>query len=829
MTISNETTFTGPLIANGITTAFPFTFLAMGEDEIEAYAFGAAGSEASLPDFTVTLSGAAPAAGTITFESPPADGTRIWIVSAPDFRQEIAFEDGSRWLAGPVNEANDRAAIRSLALRRDADRAVKLPIGEAGVTLPAGSGPTLYASVNRLAGIAEDIETVADRAADVATVANRDADIGIAAARDAAIGVVAARDADIGTVAERDLDIGALALRASDLTALGPVAAEIETCADNIAGILAAHQAAIDADVAADRAEAAEAATTGIVSGMAGAIALAQTVKPKGSVLAEWTAAGGLDANAEGAPLVAQLTTEYLMVNDQYLHFDLLFGLVDRFPAISGITDRISFGQATSPLTVLGAGRLDPDGDGYPVVSTSGDDGAAPVLANPISTEGREVSGGAYSFPDAATTLMVIPGLGMSNMAGHASPDTLTDVSAEYAGIKMLGSTCYDNTGAASPIGWPATWAAGDTTAWGSSILPAEYTFINGDTSNGMISMANMLTKHASYHLGFNVETTGLNVLIGDTATTGQKLADILSGTNWTKTTNFLNYAASAATTLGFAGARVPAVFLDDGGRDTTDGTDPVAYYNSAITIPALMQAAQSSALGINAPVCCGVEQQALNAQYGVISSAAERAAWLIECAQGLLARRPDMFITGVGFSEPYDSGFRHMLVLGQERKRARSGIKLAQLLVTGRLPVHPFIQTIRWTAKGATITFAGGVGEIAPDTDSIYNPTGFNLGAAFHSSSDIPIVITHYEQVATNSWHFETESLLTSGTRFSLGRCALPNGVLGYPTANSAGPITGPRHCFRDQAGEHPLNQVLINGVTHKLHNWVIRGEFIR
>ena len=129
------------------------------------------GVEVGLPSFTAELSSAAPAVGSITFASAPADGTRIWIVSAPDYRQEIAFEDGSRWLAGPVNEANDRAALRSLALKRDTDRAVKLPVGETGITLPAGSGSTLYAAVSTLAEIAPDIETVAGRDADIETVA----------------------------------------------------------------------------------------------------------------------------------------------------------------------------------------------------------------------------------------------------------------------------------------------------------------------------------------------------------------------------------------------------------------------------------------------------------------------------------------------------------------------------------------------------------------------------------------------------------------------------------------------------------------------------------
>lgn len=48
------------------------------------------------------------AGGTITFVAAPAAGHSLVVLSDPDFTQQIEFENGSRWLAGPVNEANDR-------------------------------------------------------------------------------------------------------------------------------------------------------------------------------------------------------------------------------------------------------------------------------------------------------------------------------------------------------------------------------------------------------------------------------------------------------------------------------------------------------------------------------------------------------------------------------------------------------------------------------------------------------------------------------------------------------------------------------------------------
>lgn len=259
MTISNETTFTGPLIANGVTTAFPFTFVAMSADEIGVFGRDDADVEVVLPSFTAALSSAAPAVGSITFEAAPADGTRIWIVSDPDFRQEIAFEDGSRWLAGPVNEANDRAAMRSLALKRDTDRAVKLPVGEAGITLPAGSGSTLYAAVSTLAEIAPDIETVAGRDADIGTVAEVAEHLPALASVASDIPAVAAASAEIAALSGAADSIVTLAALSSQVTTLAPAASEIIVAAENIAAVIAAPGAAAEADAARDEAVAAAA------------------------------------------------------------------------------------------------------------------------------------------------------------------------------------------------------------------------------------------------------------------------------------------------------------------------------------------------------------------------------------------------------------------------------------------------------------------------------------------------------------------------------------------------------------------------------------------
>lgn len=262
MAVSSETTYTGPLIANGVTTAFPWTFLAMAADEIEVYGLDADGEEVALPDFTAALSGTAPATGTVTFNTAPTNGTRVWIASDPDFLQEIAFENGSRWLADPVNQANDRAALRSLMLKRETERSVKLPIGEDGITLPAGSGPTLYTSVNTLAGIADEIEAVANNNADVSTVADNlngantigtvaeyAAEVNAVGDNIAAILAVNADAADIGSVAtdlNGDDSIGTVADSIAEVAAVGSNIGAVLNADDNMAEIIdAPNQAAL--------------------------------------------------------------------------------------------------------------------------------------------------------------------------------------------------------------------------------------------------------------------------------------------------------------------------------------------------------------------------------------------------------------------------------------------------------------------------------------------------------------------------------------------------------------------------------------------------------
>lgn len=139
MAVSTTKTFSGPFIGDGVVAAFPFDFRALDPADVSVLARDAFGSDSPLDpaDYSVTLSANG---GTVTLADPAlVDGFTVYIYSDPTFLQNTQFENGSRWIAEPVNNANDRAAVRDLALRREVSQAVRAPLGDALDPLPAAS------------------------------------------------------------------------------------------------------------------------------------------------------------------------------------------------------------------------------------------------------------------------------------------------------------------------------------------------------------------------------------------------------------------------------------------------------------------------------------------------------------------------------------------------------------------------------------------------------------------------------------------------------------------------------------------------------------------
>jgi hypothetical protein len=132
MTVSATSAFSGPLSGNGSTTVFPFSFKAETADEVQVFVDGVE----QTSGFTVAVSSVAEG-GSVTFASPPANGTAVLIASNPSFEQQVEFENAGAFLPESHDEANDRAAIRDIYLKGRLASALRAPVGESLAELPA--------------------------------------------------------------------------------------------------------------------------------------------------------------------------------------------------------------------------------------------------------------------------------------------------------------------------------------------------------------------------------------------------------------------------------------------------------------------------------------------------------------------------------------------------------------------------------------------------------------------------------------------------------------------------------------------------------------------
>lgn len=137
MAVETTNAFSGPFFPNGATLVFPFTFTAPSAAEVQVMLRAADGTETIATGYSVTIS--PDGGGSVAFVEAPAAGPELFVLLAPLFTQQIEFENGSGWLAEPVNESADRAALRDIWLRDRVLRAMALPFGEEGIILPRAS------------------------------------------------------------------------------------------------------------------------------------------------------------------------------------------------------------------------------------------------------------------------------------------------------------------------------------------------------------------------------------------------------------------------------------------------------------------------------------------------------------------------------------------------------------------------------------------------------------------------------------------------------------------------------------------------------------------
>lgn len=145
MTVSVDIGQAGPYFPNGATVSFPFGFKILADSELELLLIDTAGVETVVnsANYTVTIA-IDGEGGTATFTSPPVnDGRALWVVSNPDFTQEILFEDEGPFNSAVLNPLADHAAVRDIWLRDRLLRSFVLPFDTAARAALVGMFPVV--------------------------------------------------------------------------------------------------------------------------------------------------------------------------------------------------------------------------------------------------------------------------------------------------------------------------------------------------------------------------------------------------------------------------------------------------------------------------------------------------------------------------------------------------------------------------------------------------------------------------------------------------------------------------------------------------------------
>lgn len=118
MPFSSTTITTEAYTPNGVTTIFPFYFLALSEDELQVVLTDAQGNETLLTEGFDVVGVGEPSGGYIQFPvAPNYAGQTLSIRAAPHWYQEQDFENQGPYNPREVNKALDRLAQKILWLR----------------------------------------------------------------------------------------------------------------------------------------------------------------------------------------------------------------------------------------------------------------------------------------------------------------------------------------------------------------------------------------------------------------------------------------------------------------------------------------------------------------------------------------------------------------------------------------------------------------------------------------------------------------------------------------------------------------------------------------
>ncbi len=237
MTISSQTRKAGPFVGNGSSTSFPFAFKVFQAADLLVVRANSAGVETVLvlnSDYTVNLNANQNSnpGGTVVLGTALATGTSLVLTSQVQNLQPTDLTNQGGFYPRVVTDALDRATIQIQQLAEDVSRAAKLPITN------TGDAEALTADLVRLAGSADNIDTVAASIADVSTAADNIAAILDAPAQAAAAASSASAAATSASSAASSAAAAASALDNFDDRYLGAKASD--PAADNDGNALVA-------------------------------------------------------------------------------------------------------------------------------------------------------------------------------------------------------------------------------------------------------------------------------------------------------------------------------------------------------------------------------------------------------------------------------------------------------------------------------------------------------------------------------------------------------------------------------------------------------------
>lgn len=135
MTVSSNPAGEGPLTANGVTIVFPFTFKALVAADIKVVTVDSNGVETTIAT-TAYVVALLVSGGTVTFNTPPASGLSVYILSNRQYSQTADIKTQGQGYRPDQNEAAvDSVVILAKQLLREIGRCLRVPETEAAEVL----------------------------------------------------------------------------------------------------------------------------------------------------------------------------------------------------------------------------------------------------------------------------------------------------------------------------------------------------------------------------------------------------------------------------------------------------------------------------------------------------------------------------------------------------------------------------------------------------------------------------------------------------------------------------------------------------------------------